>query len=95
MDEKQIKFLDLMETLRKMVVYDNGKVQWQKGDAQCQWQKFKEYIDELPQDKALEMKDMRQYRNELAFARELPKESPNLDAWIKSLEEYIKNIKQK
>jgi hypothetical protein len=93
MKAKQRKFLELMETLRKMVVYDNGKVQCQ--NVKEQWQKFNEYIDELPQDKAREMRAMRNYRNHLANSIDIPDESARIDAWIKSLEEHIKNIKQK
>ena len=87
--EKQMKFMDLFYKLRTLVEISGKK---------CQPNKFNEYIDGLPRDKAKAMKEMRQYRNELAFPshnKPLPGVHPKLDEWISLLEEEIRNLKNK
>ena len=56
---------------------------------------FNDYINSLPKEKAEMMKEIRQYRNEVAFASKMPENSPNLDKWIEILQEEIKNVNNK
>ena len=87
--EKQMKFMDMFYKLRTLVEISGKKRQPNK---------FNEYIDRLPRDKANVMKEMRQYRNELAFSSQnkpLPGVRPKLDEWISILEEEIRNLKNR
>ena len=41
------------------------------------------------------MNEIRQYRNEVAFASKMPEISSDLDKWIGLLQEEIKNLNNK
>lgn len=81
--KKIIKFMDEYHKLRGMVEYGNKKYS------------FNDYINSLPKEKAEMMKEIRQYRNEVAFGSKMPEISPNLDKWIEILQEEIKNLNNK
>ena len=83
MEYKIVKFMDTYHKLRSMVEYGNKKYS------------FNDYINSLPKEKAETMKEIRQYRNEVAFDSKMPEISPNLDKWIEILQEEIKNLNNK
>lgn len=83
MEYKIVKFMDEYHKLRSMVEYGNKKYS------------FNDYINSLSKEKAEMMKEIRQYRNEVAFASIMPEISPNLDKWIEILQEEIKNVNNK
>lgn len=53
-----------------------------------------DYISSLPTLKANELREIRLYRNELAFNGRIY-EDPNIDKWIEILQEEIKNLNNK
>jgi DNA-binding ferritin-like protein (Dps family) len=81
--KKTIKFMDEYHKLRGLV--EDRKKKYS----------FNDYINSLPKEKAKMMKEIRQYRNEVAFASKMPEISPNLDKWIEILQEEIKNLNNK
>ena len=83
MEYKIVKFMDTYHKLRNIVEYGNKKYS------------FNDYINYLPKGKAEMMKEIRQYRNEVAFASKMPEISPNLDKWIEFLQEEIENLNNK
>lgn len=83
MEYKIVKFMDAYHKLRTIVEYGSEKYS------------FNDYINSLPKEKAEAMKEIRQYRNEVAFDSKMPEISPNLDKWIEILQEEIKNLNNK
>lgn len=81
--KKIIKFMDEYHKLRSLVEYGNKKYG------------FNDYVNSLPKDKAETMKEIRQYRNEIAFSSKMPEISSDLDKWIELLQEEIKSLKNK
>ena len=86
MEYKIVKFMDEYHKLRSIVGY---------GEKKYFFNRFNDYINSLPKEKAETMKEIRQYRNEVAFASKMPEISPNLDKWIEFLQEEIENLNNK
>lgn len=80
MEYKIVKFMDSYHKLRGLV--EDCKKKYS----------FNDYINSLPKEKAETMKEIRQYRNEIAFSIKMPKISSDLDKWIELIQEEIKNI---
>ena len=81
--DKTFMFIDEYDKLRFLV--ECGKEQIG----------FNDYINSLPKEKAEMMKEIRQYRSEVAFSSEKPEISSDLDKWIELLQEEIKNLNNK